>query len=185
MKQCFACLLMLSLPLEVEAEDGYDVWLRYRQIGEEGMLEAYRQFNEPDSPGAVSLAATSGYRCPTVIQRIAGALEEPMLAKERRSINIADAPKYGLLFERIEDGHLYWSIQDYVHPSIIDLSTRMSEEFGVRQFEDYGKYAAQYEKQIEEYGRIVNPDLCHKALTEVHIHTYRTADYLLSCRCSR
>lgn len=137
-------------------------------------------FNEPDSLGTVSLA-TSGYRCPPVIRKIATALNEPILCKERHSINIADAEKYGLSFNQIEDGHLYWSIQDYVHPSIIDLSRRMSQTFGVRQFEDYGKYADQYQKQIEEHGKIVNPDLCHKALTEVHIQTYRTGDYLLSC----
>ncbi|MBW8035035.1 MAG: hypothetical protein FVQ79_05215 [Planctomycetes bacterium] len=137
-------------------------------------------FNEPDSPGSVSLA-TSGYRCPAIIGKIASDLSNPILCKERHSINIPDAWKYGLSFDNVEDGHLYWSIQDYVHPSIIDLSRRMSATFGVRQFEKYEKYANQYKKQIEEHGKIVNPNLCHKALTEVHIQTYRTGDYLLSC----
>ena len=137
-------------------------------------------FNEPDSLGAVALA-TSGYRCPPIIQKIAADLNESILCKERHSLNIADAPKHGLSFDSLEDCHLYWSIQDYVHPSIIALSSRMSETFGVREFENYGEYADQYQSQVEEYGKIVNPDLCHKALTEVHIQTYRTGDYLLSC----
>ncbi len=137
-------------------------------------------FNEPDSVGSVALA-TSGYRCPGVIERIASDLGRPILCKERHSIDISDAPKYGLSFNSVEDGHLFWSIQDYVHPSIIDLSRQMSEAFGVRQFEKYEEYADQYKKQIEEHGKIVNPDLCHKALTEVHLQTFRTTDYLLSC----
>ena len=78
-------------------------------------------FNEPDSPGATSLA-TSGYRCPAVIEKIAADFSAPRLHKERHSINIADAPKYGLSFDIIEDGHLFWSIQDFLHPSVIDLS---------------------------------------------------------------
>jgi hypothetical protein len=137
-------------------------------------------FNEPDSVGSVTLA-TSGYRCPPIIRKIAADLDRPVLAKERHSINIEDAPKYGLSYDDVEDGQLYWSIQDYIHPNVIDLSRRMSETFGVRKFEKYDDYAKQYAAQIEEHGKIVNPDLCHKALTEVHIQTYRTGDYALSC----
>ena len=53
-------------------------------------------FNEPDSLGAVALA-TSGYRCPPIIQKIAADLNESILCKERHSLNIADAPKHGWL----------------------------------------------------------------------------------------
>jgi len=137
-------------------------------------------FNSPDSLGSVSLA-TSGYRCPPLIEKIAADFEKPILCKERHSIDIVDAAKYGLSYDKIEDGHLYWSIQDYVHPNVIDLSIRMSETYGVRQFENYQKYKDQYQQQVREHGTIVNADLCNKALTEVHIQTYRTGDYLLSC----
>ena len=137
-------------------------------------------FNEPDSVGTVSLA-TGKYRCPPIIEKIAADLDKPILCKERHSIDIADAPKYGLTYDQVEDGHLYWSIQDYIHPNIIDLSMRMSETYGVRQFEKYEKFVKQYAKQVQEHGKIVNPNLCNKALTEVHIQTCRTRDYLLSC----
>jgi len=137
-------------------------------------------FNEPDSLGTIALA-TSSYRCPPIIQKIAADFDKPIICKERHSIDIADAPKYGLSFDSIEDCHLYWSIQDYIHPSILELSRSISERFGVREFEDYEVYAKQYRAQIKEHGKIVNPDLCHKALTEVHIQTYRTGDYMLSC----
>jgi hypothetical protein len=144
------------------------------------LLFGMGMFNEPDSLGSVALA-TSSYRCPQIIKKIAADLNEPILCKERHSINISDAPKYGLSFDNVEDGHLYWSIQDFVHPSIIELSKRMSETFGVRQFENYQEYASKYQKQIEKHGKVVKSDLCHKALTEVHIQTYRTGDYLMSC----
>jgi hypothetical protein len=137
-------------------------------------------FNEPDSLGTVSLA-TSGYRCPPVVEKIAADLDRPILCKERHSLDIEDAPKHGLSYDKVEDGHLYWSIQDYVHPKILELSRGMSESFAVRQFEDYQSYADRYEEQIREHGRIVNPDLCNKALTKVNIQTYRTRDFMLSC----
>ena len=49
----------------------------------------------------------------------------------------------------------------------------------------YEDYQARYDQvlqwQVEEFGEVVDRDVeCH-AMTEVHIQTYRTPDYLLSC----
>jgi hypothetical protein len=138
-------------------------------------------FNNPNALGAVPLA-TSSYRCPPIIEAIATDLAEPILCRERHSINIDAAPRYGLRYDDVEDGHLYWSIQDYLHPRVFELSKRMTESYGVRLHEDYeARYRELYQWQIDTYGEIVDPNLdCH-ALTEVHIQTYRTQDYLLSC----
>lgn len=138
-------------------------------------------YNNPSALGTVFLA-TSSYRCPELIVDIAADLDKPLVFRERHSLNIEEAPAYGLAYDKIEDGHLYWSIQDYVHPLIIDLSKRMSAEYDVRLYEDYQKrYDELFKWQVEQYGEIVDPDMdCH-ALTEVHIETYRTPDYLLSC----
>jgi hypothetical protein len=138
-------------------------------------------FNTPHSLGAVPLA-TSPYRCPPPIEAIAADLDAPIRCRERHSMNIDDAPQYGLSYDRIEDGHLYWSIQDYVHPKIYALSRRMFDEYDVHLYEDYeARYQALYQWQIDEYGKVVDPNLeCH-AMTEVHVETYRTPDYLLSC----
>lgn len=138
-------------------------------------------FNNPHSLGTVSLA-TSGYRCPPIIAAIAGDVQEPLLFKERHSFNVADAPKYGLSYDDMEDGHLFWSIQDYLHPHVFVLSQRMSAEYGVRLHEDYeARYQALFQWQIDRYGEIVDPNMdCH-AMTEVHIQTYRAPDYMLSC----
>ncbi|MBN1877031.1 MAG: hypothetical protein JXA33_22605 [Anaerolineae bacterium] len=138
-------------------------------------------YNTPQSLGAIPLA-TSNYRCPPIFEAIAADLDAPILCCERHSLNIEDALKHGLSYDSIEDGHLYWSIQDYVHPNIFALSQRMFQEYGVRLYEDYeARYQALYQWQIDEYGEIVAPNLeCH-AMTEVHIQTYRTPAYLLSC----
>jgi hypothetical protein len=138
-------------------------------------------FNDPSSLGTVPLA-TSSYRCPPVISKIAADLDEALLFRERHSINMVDAPRYGLSYDDELDGHLYWSIQDYCHPEVIGLSRRLSEKYGVRLHEDYEqRYQQLFRWQIEQYGEIVDKDLdCH-ALTEVDIQTYRTPTYMLSC----
>jgi hypothetical protein len=138
-------------------------------------------YNSPSSLGTVPLA-TSAYRCPPIIEHLAADLDERLLFHERHSIDILEAPKYGLSHDDELDGHLYWSIQDYVHPSVIALSMRMSEKYGVRLHEDYQeRYEQLFQWQIDEHGEVVDPDQdCH-ALTKVHIETCRTADYMLSC----
>ena len=137
-------------------------------------------FNSPHSLGTIPLA-TSAYRCPALIAAIAGDLQEPLLFKERHSIDIADAPKYGLSFDDMEDGHLFWSIQDYIHPSIYDLAQRTRAERQIMLYEDYqARYDKLFAWQRTELGEIDPVIDCH-AMTEVHIQTYRTPDYLLSC----
>ncbi len=42
-------------------------------------------------------------------------------------------------------------------------------------------YDGAFAWQIEEHGEVVDLDVDRHALTEVHIQTYRTPDYLLSC----
>ncbi|MBN1642555.1 MAG: hypothetical protein JXA09_15075 [Anaerolineae bacterium] len=138
-------------------------------------------YTQPNALGAVPLA-TSGYRCPPLIAAIAADLREGAPFRERHSIDLDDAPRYGLSYDDLEDGHLYWSIQDYLHPEVIELSKRLSALYGVRLHEDYGaRYRQLYQAQIEQHGRIVERSMdCH-ALTEVHVETYRTPSYMLSC----
>lgn len=134
----------------------------------------------PANLGTVPLA-TSSYRCPPIFQTIAADLETPRLFKERHSIEIADAPKYGLSFDDLEDGHLYWSIQDYIHESIYDLAQETRRRFGIMLYEDYlQRYFQVWNWQAEQYGRITDRNIdCH-GMTEVHIQTYRAASYMLS-----
>lgn len=137
-------------------------------------------FNSPNMLGTVPLV-TSDYRCPPVIEAIAADLDQPRLFKERHSLNIEDVHNYGLSYDSLDDGNLYWSIQDYVHPTIIGLAERLYKTYGIGLHEDYQTlYTRMYQWQIEEHGKIVDAEQeCH-AMTEVHIQTYRTAHYMLS-----
>lgn len=138
------------------------------------------RFNNPSNSAAICLA-TSSYRAPALLEQIASDLEPPQRIRERHSLNIEDAPAYGLSYDQLEDGHLYWSIQEYGHPAVLALSQRMTSTFGVRQHANYQRYADAYQQQRAEHGQIVDAYLdCH-ALSEVNIETYRTADYMLSC----
>jgi hypothetical protein len=135
----------------------------------------------PANLGTIPLA-TSSYRCPQILPAIAADLDAPRLFKERHSIEIADAPQYGLSFDDLEDGHLYWSIQDYIHEAIYDLAQQTRQLFGVMLYEDYlQRYYQVWNWQVEQYGRITDRNIdCH-GMTKVHIQTYRTSSYMLSC----
>ena len=128
-----------------------------------------------------NMLATSTYRCPPIIVKIAQDLQKPILIKERHSFNIEDAPSFGLTYDQYDHGNLYWSIQDYTNEKSLALIQDMTKKFSIG-FEDY---SARYEQvrrdQIARYGKVVDPNIdCH-AMTEVHVQTYRTPNYLLSC----
>lgn len=137
-------------------------------------------YNKPANLGTIPLA-TSAYRCPPVIEAIAQDLNGPLLTRERHSLNMPDAPKYGLSYTSVDDGDLYWSIQDYTHEKVFALSMRMEELYHL-QVERYDwRYEQMREAQIMKYGKVVDNNLDVHCLTEVHVQTYRTAAYLLSC----
>ncbi len=133
------------------------------------------------SLGTVPLA-TSTYRCPQILADIAADLDAPMLFREQHSLNMEDVPGCGLAYDSLEDGHLYWSVQDYTHPTIYDLAQETRRLREIMLYEDYqARYDQVLNWQEQEFGEVVDRDIdCH-AMTEVHIQTYRTPDYLLSC----
>jgi len=144
-------------------------------------------FNSPENQGALALA-TSPYRCPPPLEAIAADLNRTILCRERHSLNVEDAPRHGLSYDKEEDVLLYWSIQEYIHPLVLDASEKISKTHHVRNFawspsrpENYDSWREQYRKQVAEHGRIVDPWLDSHALGEVHIHTLRTPTGMLSC----
>jgi hypothetical protein len=138
------------------------------------------------SMGSVSLA-TSSYHCPKIIQNIATDYLKPIRIRERHSINIDDAYKYGLVYCKESDINLYLSIQDYTHPAIIDLVQQVSRKYRIRNHtltnteDNYDNFRQLYQQQIQQNGQIVNSKLDRHAMTEVNIETYRTPEYMLSC----
>jgi hypothetical protein len=136
-------------------------------------------YNSSKCMGAVCLA-TSKYRCPAIIESIATDYTHTLYDKERQSINVSDAPKYGLSFNDELDNQLFWGMQEFIHPDAINMSQKVSEKYDVWPYKNYDFYKAQYQYQINKYGKIVNPNLDRYALSEANIQTYRTNDFMLS-----
>lgn len=127
-----------------------------------------------------TVLALSNYRCPEVIVEIAADQKSVMLNKQRVSMNVEDAPSYGLTYDNVLDGHYYWSMQEFIHPYAIKLSKQISEKNHVWPYGNYDSYIRRYEKEIEKYGGIRNMHVDRFALSEANITTYRTPDFMLS-----
>ncbi len=137
-------------------------------------------FNTPVSLGAVALA-TSNYRCPVLIESIATDYTQTISSRQRQSINVEDAGNYGLKYDDELDTHLFWGMQEFIHPQVVKMSKQLSERYNTWPYKNYDHYIGQYEKQVQQYGKIVNARLDRFALSEANIETYRTPDYMLSC----
>ncbi len=135
-------------------------------------------FNSPSNMAAVSLV-TSSYHCPSIFKDIASDYTQTIRCRQRQSINIEDAPKYGLSYTSEEDCYLYWSIADFTNPKIIDLSVQITNQYGIIHDDHYDNHIEKYYNQRN--GETVLPDIDPHARPEVNIETYRTADWLLSC----
>lgn len=134
--------------------------------------------NEVIAPVAL---ATSTYHCPKVICDIAVDYKVPVLNRQRVSINVEDAPSYGLSYENELDCHLFWGMQEFIHPMAIRMSKQISEKYDVWPYRNYNDYIKKYDAQIAKHGKLVNMHLDRFALSEANIETYRTPDYMLSC----
>jgi hypothetical protein len=137
-------------------------------------------FNTPVCMGAVALA-TSTYRCPAVIEKIATNYTQTIDCKQRQSIDVDDALQYGLSYTNELDTHLFWGMQEFVHPKVVAMSKQISQKYNTWPYHNYDDFIKKYNQQIKQYGHIVNPNLDRFALGEVNIETYRTNNYMLSC----
>lgn len=137
-------------------------------------------FDRKESMGAVALS-TGLYRCPEIIVDIATDYTRPLLNRQRISLNVEEAPLYRLSYTRERDCHLYWGMQEFIHPHTIALSKTVSHKYDVWPYRNYDDYIELYDRQREQHGRLVDMHLDRFALSEANITTLRTDDYLLSC----
>ncbi|MCD7935439.1 MAG: hypothetical protein LUG98_01110 [Tannerellaceae bacterium] len=135
----------------------------------------------PDAIMGNTALAGSSYRCPQVILDIAVDYTTPMVNRQKTSIEVEDAPLYGLSWDSEEDTHLFWGIQEFIHPKAIRMSKQISETYHTYPYKNYDHYIGLYEEQVSEHGRIINSRLDRFALSEANFETYRTNDYMLSC----
>lgn len=125
--------------------------------------------------------ATSAYRCPEVIRKIAVDYRTPIVNRQRISINVEDASQYGLSYDNELDCHLFWGMQEFIHPMAIRMSKIISEKYDVWPYRDYDNYIRKYDEQLAQHGRLVDMHLDRFALSEANLETYRTPHYMLSC----
>ena len=136
--------------------------------------------NNSANTGAIALA-TSGYACPPVIEAVAHDFNRTILCRERQSLNVEDAAKFGLSTRSEDDLMLFRGTQDFTNYETLDIAEQVSVKYHLRNPKRYAPWRAVYAKQIAASGRITDPWLCPNALGEVHIATLRTPDYMLSC----
>lgn len=134
-------------------------------------------YDGTQNTGAVALA-TSGYRCPKVIADIAVDYATPTYTRQRTSLNVEDAPLYGLDYENERDCHLFWGMQEFIHPLCIATSKRISEAYDTWPYRNYDEYISIYNQEKEENGYAVDRD--RFAIPEGNLTTMRCADYQLS-----
>jgi len=134
--------------------------------------------NKATNLGALALA-TSGYRCPPVIAGVAGDVDRTMLIRERCSLNVEDAAKFGLSTTSEDDLMLFRGIQDFTN--YLDVAEKLTLRNHLRNPKRYTLWREIYAKQIATSGRITEPWLSPTAMGEVHIQTLRTPHFMLSC----
>jgi hypothetical protein len=71
-------------------------------------------------------------------------------------------------------------MQEFIHPKVVAMSKQMSEKYGTYPYRDYDRYIKRYEDQIALHGKITDNRLDRFALSEVHIESYRTPEYMVS-----
>lgn len=143
------------------------------------LLFGVGSFDRDEVMAPVALS-TGKYRCPEIIREIAVDYQQPVLNRQRVSINVEDAPAYGLSYEHEPDGHLFWGMQEFIHPLTIGLSKRMSEKYDTWPYRNYDEYIRLYENEKKAHGRLLSLHRDRFALSEANILTYRTPEYLLS-----
>lgn len=136
--------------------------------------------NSPNNLGAMCLAS-SEYRLPPAIEAVVRRTPSQVLIRERHSLNVGDAPRYGLRYDSMEDILLFWSVQAFMDPRVIGTSMRVTRELGVGLDTPYEPYLERFERERRDRGQVLDTDVDRHSLTEVNIQTFRTPDYLLSC----
>jgi len=140
-----------------------------------------------DSMSAVGLALSPRYRMPQVLHAIANDAN-PLVNRQRMGICIAEAARWGLSFDDLEDGMTFLSLEAYNHPRTVDLVMRLFDQHGWWSNDFFAPFAARrgwIEKArrwraLPFLARLGERDLTRNTREEVNLYTYRTADYMLS-----
>lgn len=143
------------------------------------------RFQSSGNMGVVSLATSPHYEIPPVIEALAYDNPDEYLNLERHSFNLADASKYGLDINKVEDAPLFWGMGAFTNPDVIDLTIRTADTWDLWHYPDFKdlKDLAKILQATHTLGlasRLLDPDTNGILMSEVNKVTYRTPDYMLS-----
>jgi hypothetical protein len=131
------------------------------------------------SVGALTLAV-SNYQPPDVVFELARGPEGSETIRQRMSFDVDDAARLGLTHSTEEDAQIYWAMQEFMHPRVLPLTQKLLAKYELGLDTDPAPYAAEYERQKRESGRITDPWRDRHALSEVNVQTYRSRHVMLS-----
>jgi hypothetical protein len=140
-----------------------------------------------DNMGAAAFAL-SGYRMPPVLGDIAQDREKTFVNRQRAGFRVEDAAQWGLNYEDIESGMVFYQNEAYLHPMTADLTIKMFDEFNWWENEFFPEFrpyrgflhVLRALKLSPVLARVLERDICRNMRDEPNIYTYRTSDYMLS-----
>ena len=147
------------------------------------------QFSLQDSMSAVCLALSERYQMPRVLYEIANDLDRAeMINHQRLGIRLAEAQRWGLAFDNLEDGMVFLSLEAYTHPRTINLFAEMLDVFDWWNNSFFEPFKARQGLirgarclgLLPILARLLERDITRNTREEVHVYTYRTPDYMLS-----
>ncbi|HSN84053.1 MAG TPA: hypothetical protein VLS88_15845 [Polyangiales bacterium] len=141
------------------------------------------------SPGNMSstmLALSDGYRLPKVIYEMARDFDrEEYENRQRMSIEIEEAERWGLDTSLLEDGMTFLTLEAYTHPLTINLFVDMLDAYKWWEHDDFTPFKP-FRDILEDdalaagLATAFEWDITRNMRPEVDIYTYRTPSYMLS-----
>jgi hypothetical protein len=129
--------------------------------------------------------ATSGYRCPPLIEAIAHDRPPEILCRERHGLDVAEAPRYGLRHDSVADNMFFWACQTSRHPAVRATSLQVAQIAEDPWLIDFvtGVDAPLEASRalIEAAGGSFDGEAINTALSAADLVTFRTPHYQLSC----
>jgi hypothetical protein len=136
--------------------------------------------HDPGSVGALTLAI-SNYTPPAIVFELArGPQGSAETIRQRMSFEVDAAGQLGLGYESEEHAHVYWAMQEFMHPKVLPLTQHLLASYELGLDTDPAPYELEYRRQRETSGRITDPWRDRHALSEVNVLTHRTEHAMLS-----
>ena len=141
-------------------------------------------FNNPSNMTAVCLATSRRYRVPETIETLAQDMPEELVNRERQSLRIQDAERYGIRFDDPDTAMLIWGAGKFANSRNVEHTLKLADQFCSHRFgvviRPYAEAVLGTYRELEARGIPHDGDLDRTTLAQVNKIAYRTPDYQLS-----